>query len=173
MVELFASFGPSKTPAICLDKTVSENHTDFIAQAPVSNHILFIHHFTKLGGTRMNPDKANFALVGTEPIAYPAQTKESIFDMVQEKVPAWNSFTALIDANAVKELSIRANPTEEGFHNCIPVLPFLAPTLIHQGGASVPELIITAITTIKAFDEEHKDDAEFPSANTNCQMIVN
>ena len=173
MVELFSSFGPTKTPDTCLDEAVSEDHTVFIAQAPVSNHILFLHHFTKLGGTRMNPDKTNFVLVGTGSTAYPAQTDESIFDTVLEKIPAWTSFLSLTDADAVKDLPTRANAAEKGFRNCIPVPPFLASALIHQGGASVPELIMTAMTTIKAFDEEHKEDANFPSANTNCQMIVN
>ena len=30
-----------------------------------------------------------------------------------------------------------------------------------------------AMTTIKTFDEDHKNETNFPSANTNCKMIVN
>ena len=141
MVALFTSFGPAKTPSVCLEEAVSETHTVFLAQAPVSNHILFLHHFTKLGVTRMNPDIAHFTLFGTGPIAYPAQTTDSIFDSIQEKVPAWNSFTSLADADAVNGLSIRANATEKGFRNCIPVPPLLAAPLTHQGGTSIPDLI--------------------------------
>ena len=121
----------------------------------------------------MNPDTAHFTLVGTRPIVYPAQTTDSIFDSIQEKVPVWNSFTSLADADAVNGLSIRANATEKVFRNCIPVPPLLAAPLIHQGGTSIQDLIMTAMTTIKAFDEEHKDTADIPSANTNYQMIVN
>lgn len=61
----------------------------------------------------MNPDKTNFVLVETGSVAYPTQTDESIFDSVEEKVPSWNSFTALTDADVVKDLSIRANATQK------------------------------------------------------------
>ena len=55
---------------------------------------------------------------------------------------------------------IRANATKKGFRNCISVPHFLASALINQGDALVPELIMTAMTTIKAFDEEHNNDAD-------------
>ena len=173
MDKLFEAFGPTKDPATCMIEALSEQQTVFLAQAPISNHILFLHHFSKIGGTRMEPDKKHFVLVGTGSHAYPAQVNESIFDTSTAKVPSWNSFTALADADAVKTLTTRANAMDKEYRNCIPLPPFLATHLIHQGGSSIPELIMTAMTTIKAFDEEHKDEADVPSANTNCQLIVN
>ena len=113
MDKLFEAFGPTKDPATCMIEALSEQQTVFLAQAPISNHILFLHHFSKIGGTRMEPDKKHFVLVGTGSHAYPAQVNESIFDTSTAKVPAWNSFTALADADAVKTLTARANATDK------------------------------------------------------------
>ena len=157
MDKLFDAFAPAKTPAMCLTEAIAEQQTVFLAQAPISNHILFLHHFNKIGGTRMQPDQKHFVLVGTGPTAYPAQTEEAIFATSNAKVPTWNSFTALADADAVKALATRANAPNKEFRSCIPIPPFLATHLIHQGGSSIPDLIITALNTIKAFDKENKD----------------
>ena len=52
---------------------LSKPNTLFIAKAPISNHILFFHHTTKIGGTRADPVERLFVLVGTGSTAYPAQ----------------------------------------------------------------------------------------------------
>lgn len=54
-----------------------------------------------------------------------------------------------------------------------PVPPSLASTLINRGGSSIPNLIFTAVNKIRAFDKEHKDEANFVKANTHYQYLVN
>ena len=65
MSALFLSFNHQKTVEACISTASEEVDTIFIAKAPISNHIMFLHHFTKLGGTRTNPDEKYFVLVGT------------------------------------------------------------------------------------------------------------
>ena len=51
-----------------------------MVKAPFLNHIVFLHHISKLGGTRTNKNETIFALMGTSTKALPAQTKkETLF----------------------------------------------------------------------------------------------
>ena len=134
MDKLFEAFDLTKIPSPCMIEAISKQQTVFLAQAPISNHILFLHHFSKIDGTRMEPDTKYFVLVGTGSSAYPAQVDESIFDKSTAKVPAWNSLIALADPDVVGTLVARANATDKDFRKCIPIPPFLATHLIHKGG---------------------------------------
>jgi len=56
---------------------------------------------------------------------------------------------------------------------CCPFPPFIASALIHQGGTSIPELIVAAVNQIRSYDVEHKDGTNFTKADTHCQHVVN
>ena len=156
MSALFLSFNHQKTVEACISTATEEVDTIFIAKAPISNHIMFIHHFTKLGGTRTNPDEKYFVLIGTGSSAYPTQTtKASCFDSsAGHPVSTWASVTALTDAVSVFALTTRANFTQKIFRNCFPLPPFIA-TALMASDLSIPEMIITTVAKIRAFDEEH------------------
>ena len=174
MVALFELFGAPKNPAKCLQAAIEEQDTVFIAKAPVSNHIMFIHHFTKIGGTRTNPTKHLFAHVGTGNPSYPGHvTEASLFTPHNTSVPAWTNLKAVDTEDAVTALVTRANAAPKEFRPIMPLPPFLAVMLIDQGGSCIPELILTAARAIRAFDAEHGGEATFPSANTQAQCVVN
>jgi len=175
MADLFSSFNAGKSLDECLSAAIEEQDTVFLAKALITNHIMFLHHFSKVGGTRTMPTARVFALVGTGESAFPAQlNKEVLFNTTDTKYPTWASFTSLKDSADVSKITIRANASNKAIRNCIPLPPFLAAALIDQGGASIPDLITCAITSIRAFDEAHKDDSDvnFFKADTACQNIV-
>ena len=173
MSALFLSFNHQKTVDACISTASEEVDTIFIAKAPISNHIMFLHHFTKLGGTRTNPDEKHFVLVGTGSSAYPAQTnKESCFgSSAGHPVSTWANVTALTDAASISTLTTRANSAQKVFRNCFPLPPFIA-TALMASDQSIPEMIITTIAKIRAFDEEHAEDGTFEKANEHCKMLV-
>ena len=174
MATLFELFGQPKTTAECLQAALDEQDTVFMAKAPISNHIIFIHHVTKIGGTRTNPTEHLFAHVGTGGIAYPGHvTEDSLFSPTNASVPTWNSLKVVDTIENVAALSIRANAVPKVFRPIIPLPPFLAITLIDQGGSCISDLILTAARSIRAFDAEHHEDATFPSANTHAQSVAN
>ena len=81
MAERFASFGAGVTTLSCLTTELEEPNIIFLAKAPITNNIMFIHHFTSIGGTRTMPISRLFFLSGTTYHAFPAQiSKESLFD---------------------------------------------------------------------------------------------
>ena len=53
MDKLFEAFGSTKSSATCMTEAISEQQTFSLVQAPISNHILFLHYFSKIGETRM------------------------------------------------------------------------------------------------------------------------
>ena len=55
-------------------------------------------------------------------------------------------------------------------HSC-PTFP--SPDLINEGGSYIPDLIVTVVNNICAFDEEHKDEAKFVKSETHFQHVVN
>ena len=167
MSALLESFDNDKSLDHCLTTALEETDTIFMAKAPISGHIMFLHHFTKAGGTRTMPTTRTFILVGTEETAFPAQiNKEALFDTTTTKSPAWTHLTALTDPEGVASVTIRTNAATKTIRNCIPLPPFLASALVNQGGHSIPDLIITAMTSIRAFDESHKDEANFVKADS-------
>ena len=174
MAALFELFGAPKTPAECLQAAIEEQDTVFIAKAPVSNHIIFLHHVTKIGGTRTNPTEHVFAHVGTGSLAYPGHvTEASLFTPYSSTVPAWTTLKTVDTIEAVNALVIRANAVPKNFRPIMPLPPFMATVLIDQGGSCISELILTAARAIRAFDAEHGEDATFPSANSDAQSVVN
>ena len=54
-VQSTTSFGAGIQSVDCLVKTTEEQDTVFTAKVPVLNHILFLHHFTKIGGNKDQP----------------------------------------------------------------------------------------------------------------------
>ena len=173
MPALLESFANSKSLDDCLTSALEEQDTVFMAKAPISGHIMFLHHFTKIGGTRTMPTARIFVLIGTEESAFPAQiNRESLFDTTTTKFPVWAHLTTLTDPEGVADVTIRANAAEKIIRNCTPLPPFLASALIDQGGHSIPALIITALTSIRAFDEAHKDEENFVKVDLVCQQIV-
>ena len=173
MEALLESFANNKSLDDCLISALEEKDTVFMAKAPITGHIMFLHHFTKIGGTRTMPTTRIFTLVGTEETAFPAQiNKEVLFETTTTKFPVWTQLTALTDPDGVASVTTRANATAKTVRNCIPLPPFLASALIDQGGHSIPDLIITALTSIRVFDDAHKDEADFVKADPVCQPIV-
>ena len=174
MQQLFELFGANKTPEQCLKAAIDEQDTVFMAKAPISNHIIFLHHLTKIGGTRITPTEHLFAHVGTSSTAYPGHVSEaSLFTPHDFQVPAWGTLKAVDNIAAVAALAIRANAAPKNFRPIVPLPPFLATVLIDEGGSSIPELILTAAWYVRAFDVEHDADATMPQANTHAQYVVN
>ena len=82
--QLIAIFAPTVDLDTCLANSLNKHDTIFVGENPNANHIIFFHHFTKLGGNRTMPDKKNFILVGTNSTTFPDQaSKESIFSPVE------------------------------------------------------------------------------------------
>ena len=50
--------------------------------------------------------------------------------------------------------------------------PFLSKTLLENPARSPDETFFLALDAIKAFDEAHKNDAEYPSAMTSCLNVL-
>jgi len=174
MAESFDNFGDGITALSCLFTVMEEPYTIFIAKAPITKHIMFIHHFTNIGGTRTMLTSKRFILSGTTSTAFPAQVnKENLFDQVEFNSPCWTSFKALKGADGVPALTACENAATKQYRMCCPVPLFLASDLIHQGGTSIPELIVVAVNQIRSYDEEHKDDTNFTKADTHCQNVVN
>ena len=174
METLFELFSAPKTTAECLQASFAKQDTVFMAKAPILNHIIFIHHVTKIGGTRTNPTEHLFTLVGTGSIAYPGHVAEdSLFTPINAPVPAWTNLKAVDTIEAVDALIIRANAVPKVFRPIMPLPPFMAITLIDQGGSCITDLILTASRSIRSFDAEHGEDATFPSANTHAQSVAN
>ena len=170
MADLFLSFGVRTSAQNCMNTAIAEQETVFMIRSPLTNHIMFLHHFTKLGGTRTMPISRLFALVGAGPLAYPAHvSQETLFVDTEVQVPTWAHLTDLADADEINDLvaniSTRIRPI-------CPLPPFLAAVLLDQGGMSIPALIMTALARIRSFDEEHADDNTFPSADTHCKPII-
>ena len=109
-------FAPNITIDDCLSNSQKEKDTVFMAKAPNSDHIIFFHHITSIGGTRTTPDAKTFVLVGMDSVAFPAQVSmESLFVSVDHAVPAWNVFTAITGPNQSTNLNPRANAAERVF----------------------------------------------------------
>ena len=88
MDELFTNFNLT-TSSACLASTIEEQDTVLLAQAPITNHIFFLHHLQMLGGTRTSPTTKHFALSGYGPSAYLIQvTDESLFAESDHQVPS-------------------------------------------------------------------------------------
>ena len=131
IVALFELFDAPKTPAECLQAAIEEQDTVFIAKAPVSNHIIFFHHVTKIGGTRTNPTKHLFAHVGTGSLAYPGHvTEASLFTPCSSTVPAWTTLKTVDTIKSVNALVIRANAVPKNSRPIMPLPPFMAIVLI-------------------------------------------
>jgi len=176
MEALLDGFKTAKSLADCLQFAIEEKETVFIAKAPVTNHIMFLHHFTKIGGTRNMPTPRIFALIGANESAFPGQlNKEILFSTTTTKFAPWASLTAITDADSISAVAVRNNAANKEIRNCIPLPPFMASALIDQGGTSIDDLIVAALTSIKAFDTANEDnpDPNFPKADTVCQPIVN
>ena len=173
MSELFLSFATRSTVANCLKAAIEEKPTLFMVRIPNPHHVLFLHNFTKLGGTRTNPDIKLFALVGTGTTAYPAHvTQETMFQDTDIQVPTWTQFNALTNADDVNTMTTRANSAAKHVRPCCPIPPFLATILVNQGGMSIPDLILATMARIRSYDAEHADDEAFEKADTHCQALV-
>ena len=145
MQQLFELFGANQNFAQCLESAINEQDTVFMAKAPISNHIIFLHHLTKVGGTRITPTKHLFAHVGTGSIAYPGHvTEASLFTPHDSQVPTWATLKTVDSIAAITALTIRANATLKSFRPIVPLPPFLATVLIDEGGSSIPDLLLTA-----------------------------
>ena len=120
--DLFHIFS-TQPPSGCLSSSVEEQETIFLALAPISSHIQFLLHFTKLGGTGTSPTTKHFALSGFGPVAFPTQVNSSLFEKTDHKVPSWTAFTAITDAAAVPSLIAHGNSTAYQFRTCIPIPP--------------------------------------------------
>ena len=132
MAELFASFGAGVTTLSCLTTELEESNTIFLAKETITNHIMFIHHFTSIGGTRTMPISRLFILSGITSHAFPAQiNKEYLFDDTECQLPLWSTFKALKDSQDVTNLAVRGNADLKKFRMCTPVPPFLASALIN------------------------------------------
>ena len=172
MDELFEIFNLT-TPSVYLVSAIEEQETVFIAQAPITNHILFLHHFQKIGGTRTSPTTKHFTLSGYGPLTYPTQvTAKSLFTKSDHQVPSWVAFTSITDSTSVTSLTTPLNVTSCKYHHCIPIPPFLVTSLMDTGGASSSELISTAILRIKSYDAKHVVDPDHIHADTHYQLIL-
>ena len=86
MDALLDGFKPAKTFVYCLQSAIEEKETVFISKAPVTNHIMFLHHFTKIGGACTIPTSRIFSLIGTNESAFPDQlNKEILFSTTTKK----------------------------------------------------------------------------------------
>ena len=174
MVQLMESFGAGIPTADCLVKATEEQDMVFMAKAPVSNHILFLHHFTKIGGMRINPATKSFAIEGFGAQRYPTQgDHEPMFSPYLCQIPIWTIFTSLTSAENVIGLQVRANAVQKPFQTCTPVHPFLASFLTDQGGRSIPDLVMTAIAQTAAFNDQYAADADYPAIEDTGKSIIN
>ena len=71
MDQLIDLFAPNITIYDCLYNSLKEQDTVFMAKAPNSDHIIFFHHVTNLGGTRTTPDVKTSILVWMESVDFP------------------------------------------------------------------------------------------------------
>ena len=123
------------TPADCLAYAIEEQETVFLAQAPITHHILFLHHFHKIGVTRTSPNTKHFTLSGYGPSAYPKQvTNVSMFAESNHQVPSWVAFTSITNSSSVNGLTTHLNDTICSYRNFILISPFLAAALMYTCG---------------------------------------
>ena len=146
MSALFLNFNHQKTIKVCISNAAKEVGVIVIAKAPISNHIMLIHYFTKLGGIRTNPNEKYFVLVRTGMSTYPARTiKESCFNSsAGHSVSTWASVTDLTDAVSVSTLTTSANSSQKIFCNCFLLHPLITTALMASEQSS-PEMIIRTI----------------------------
>ena len=110
VVSFFSCFSTKKSLDDCLFSAIEEKHTNLMAQAPITSYIMFLHHFTKVGGTRTMPTTRIFALIGTDEVAFPAQiNKEVLFESTTTKYSVCNQFTTLTDPEGVVGINVREN----------------------------------------------------------------
>ena len=168
--ELMQLFNQDATVEACLINAVEEKNTVFMVKTPLSGGITFIHHITKLGGTRSSKEKKIFALVGTAESAYPAQsTKEILFDTFETKTPSWTAISSAEETTPLEDLPARS---KKSLRPAIPLPPFLAAALSDLGGASVIDLLDETLRRIGEFDSSQADDSPHPKAAENLKPIV-
>ena len=167
--ELMQLFDRESSIDDCLSNATEEKDTVFMVKAPFSNNIVFLHHISKLGGTRTNKNETIFALMGTSAKALPAQTnKETLFTSFEAKTPTW---TAIYDADDDMDLKSLPARSKRTFRPCIPLPPFLSTAFIDMGGASTIDLLEEAIRCINEYDTTHAEDEAYPKAANVLQLI--
>ena len=167
---LMELFGQDTSLDDCLSNGIEEQNTIFMTKAPFSGDIAFLHHVSKIGGTRTSRDKKIFALVGVGDSCYPAQlTKEALFEPFESKTPTWAAISTADELTNIDNLPARSRKT---LRPCMPLPPFLASALIDMGTASPNDLLIETLRRIKSFDQAIGEDDSLPKASDHLQLIA-
>ena len=86
-------------------------------------------------------------------------------------VPPWKKLGKIMPTKKVLDLS-SAKWSNITFRNIITIPPLLTLTIIYATSMKYENLCIGCITTVKAVDTIHKDDASFPKSSISYRRII-
>ena len=106
MSGLFMLFNSDLTPEICFDNARSEQGTVFAARSP-DDEVLFIHHISSIGGTRIQQEEKQFFISGLDFETFPVKAQRArLFDMGTYSVPRpfWSRVSSAPNAATLRTL---------------------------------------------------------------------
>jgi hypothetical protein len=177
-------FPEAKPISECVKTLIEEDNAVFMTIHPITKKVELGHHFSKFGGTRLQPEAFYSALVGFDDTANPVMIDpDSLFAGQTIRVPAWDSIKACNSkeqlmalsetAGGTAEIPIPATPFEDFFTRSVAVLPpLLACEWMDSDMRDPCELLLESLSIFSAYETKFAGAADMPEAGASLGHII-
>ena len=180
--KLFSTFNFEVSKSVCLDAILDHNETSFLYKANFgSSKVGIFHHLVSTGGTIYDTEEKQFGFIqGVSKVTALKVTPDidklcGIESVDEVNVPTNSQLFGLTNKDQVAGLS---TSTRNKFRprNFIPIPPFLLSTVhdtVGKSNGDAREILVSSVSFIKKFDEDHKDDVTFvDKAKDKCKTFI-
>eukprot|EP00978_Attheya_sp_CCMP212_P014953 scaffold38377_cov30-Attheya_sp.AAC.2 len=184
-IDGLANLFPEGTPTPeCVKTLIEEDKAVFMTINPITKKVELAHHFSKFGGTRLQPEALYSALVGFDDTAHPVMIDPaSLFWSQTIRVPVWDSIKVCKSKEALMALSETAGGTaevpiaaalfEDFFTRSVAVLPpLLACEWMDSDMRDPCELLLESLSILSAYEVKFAGAADMPEAGVSLGHII-
>eukprot|EP00978_Attheya_sp_CCMP212_P036245 scaffold162830_cov52-Attheya_sp.AAC.15 len=156
----------------CVKTLIEEEKAVFMTINPITKKVELAHHFSKFGGTRLQPEALYSTLVSFDDTAHPVMIDpDSLFWSQMICVPVLMTLSET--AGGTAEIPIPDVPFEDFFTRSVAVLPpLLACEWMDSDMQDPCELLLESLSILSAYEAKFAGAVDMPEAGVSLGHII-